>query len=321
LSTARSRAHAKERSKKLRRALVLSIVAIAASALLGLLVYSSLNPPKTANDNSGSQQQPVTAPQKIALVDQLSAEWPDPMFDQTAQTILNQTGLKVDYYPSEDVTVDFYRNLPSQNYRLIIFRVHSTGDTAAQGAPPWVVFFTSENYSKTAHVEEQMDARLVYVKFTDSPQMYFGITPVFVTQSMLGKFNHTMIIAMGCEGLKYDSMATAFIQKGARSFISWNGSVLENYTDNATLFLLRHLVTEKQTIEEAVNETMNQVGPDPTYKSILMFFPYHVGEDFLLTDATVTTPTVRTATEANRRMKKLRENIGRFGFETAWAKY
>jgi hypothetical protein len=302
MSTVRTRREAK--AKKRRRTLAYCLVTVAAATLLlGILVYSFL-PQKSATDNDGSGQQPVTAPQRIAVVDQLSAQWPDPTFDQTAQSILNQTGLKVDYYSSENVTVDFYRNLPSHNYKLIIFRVHSTGDTAVQGAPPWVVFFTSENYSKTAHVQEQSNMQVVYVKFVDSDQLYFGITPAFITQSVEGRFNDTMIIAMGCEGLKYDSMAEAFIEKGARDFISWNGTVSESFTDTATLSLLRHLVTEKQNIEEAVNETMNEVGPDPAYKSILMFYPDNASEDSLLTSTRVTTPTIAIATEETFKMKK-----------------
>jgi hypothetical protein len=292
----RTRREAK--AKKRRRTLAYCLVAVAAAALfLGLLVYSFL-PQKSATNSDGSEQQPAAAPQKIALVDQLSVQWPDPMFDQTAQAILNKTGFQVDYYPGKDVTVDFYRTLPSHNYKLIVFRVHSTGDTAVQGEPPWVVFFTSENYSKTAYVQEQTDMRLVYVKFLDSDQRYFGISPAFVVLSMEGTFNNTMIIAMGCEGLKYDSMAMAFIEKGAKDFISWNGTVSESHTDNATLFLLRHLVTEKKTIGEAVNETMNDVGPDPTYKSILTFYPDNADEFTLLTNTTAATPTIATATVA-----------------------
>jgi len=319
MSTARTRARKKARSKKLMRAVAMTLAVICASALSGLFVYYSLNHQST-NDDSTSKQQPVTAPQKIALIDQLSVQWPDPTFDQTALAILNQTGFQVDYYPSENVTVDFYRTLPSHNYKLIVFRVHSTGSTAVQGGPPWVVFFTSENYSKTAYVQEQTDMRLVYVKFNYSDQKYFGISPAFVTLSMEGTFNKTMIIAMGCEGLKYDSMAEAFIEKGAKDFISWNGTVLESYTDNATLFLLRHLVAERHTIGEAVNETMHDVGPDPVYESILTFYPYNADQFYLLTNATAATPTVVTATkDADKNKENSEDNPTFFDIRTAVA--
>jgi hypothetical protein len=270
----------RSKRQQLRRKLTYLLVVVAASALAVFLVYSTLGP-RTAIDSTP----------KIAIVDQLGAQWPDPAFNQTIHGILDQTGLKVDYYPSEDVTVDFYRNLPSHNYKLIVFRVHSTSETGAEDMPPWVVFFTSENYSNTAHVSEQLDMRVVYVKFPDVTQLYFGITPTFVQNSMEGKFSGTTVIAMGCEGLNQTTMAEAFIQKGAKTFISFDGPVSENYTDNTTVYLLRHLVIENQTIQEAVAQTMNEVGPDPQFKSILKFYPANAGSNLLLLNATSTTPT------------------------------
>jgi hypothetical protein len=272
------------RKRLLRKRVILVLAAIIASLIIGVVAFSFLS------TNSSTDTTP-----KIAIVDQLSIQWPDAAFNQTIQGILNQTGLKVDYYPSEDVTVDLYRNLPSHNYKLIIFRVHSTSETGSKDLPPWVVFFTSENYSGTDHVSEQLDMRLVYVKFPNVAQLYFGITPTFVQNSMEGRFNGTTIIAMGCEGLNQTTMADAFIQKGAKAFISYNGPVSEMYTDNATVYLLHHLVTENQTIQDAVKETMNDVGPDPQYKSILMFYPNNAGANLLLLNARMTTPTVNTA--------------------------
>jgi hypothetical protein len=287
----------KVRSKKhlLKSRLTYFLAALAVVALAGVLAYSSLGP-----RNSPS----VDYSPRIAIVDQLSVQWPDETFNQTILGILNQTGLKVDYYPSEDVTVDFYRSLPSRNYKLIVFRVHSTATCSVEGQPPFVVFFTSENYSDTAHVSEQLDTRVVYVKFPDITQSYFGITPTFVQNSMEGRFNDTTIIAMGCEGLNYTTMAEAFIQKGAKAYISYNGPVSESYTDNATVCLLRHLVTKNQTIQEAVKETMNEVGPDPTDKSIMMFYPDNAGTSFLLVNATIAPPTVSAARKNTNKMRE-----------------
>lgn len=280
----RARALLRKRAKEV-------LAAVIASLIIGAIAYSFLSPKGRSID---------TTP-KIAVVDQLSAQWPDPVFNQTILGILNQTGLQVDYYPSEDVTVNFYRTLPLHNYKLIIFRVHSTSETGSTDLPPWVVFFTSENYSNANYVSEQEDMRLVYVKFPDVSQLYFGITPTFIQNSMEGTFNGTTIIAMGCEGLNKTSMADAFIQKGAKAFISFNGPVQEEYTDNATVYLLRHLITENQTIQDAVKETMNDVGSDPEYKSVLLFYPNNAGTNFLLLNATMTTPIVTTARRSTKK--------------------
>jgi hypothetical protein len=153
------------------------------------------------------------------------------------------------------------------------------------------VFFTSELFDNGAHVQEQMDMRVVWVKFPNNETTYFGITPPFVTGSMEGRFNDTVIISMGCEGLKQTTMAEAFIEKGAKAYISWNGSVSAGHTDRATASLLRHLVTEKQTVQDAVQHTMDDVGPDPTDNSILTFYPNNAGASFLLSSTTTATPT------------------------------
>jgi hypothetical protein len=297
--------HRTQRARKrlLRKRVVLVLAALMASLIIGAVTFSFLR-------TNSTDRTP-----KIAIVDQLGTQWPDPVFNQTIQSILNQTGLRVDYYPSEDVTVDFYRNLPSHNYKLIVFRVHSTSETGSTDMPPWVVLFTSENYSNTAHVSEQLDMRLVYVKFPNLDQLYFGITPTFIQNSIEGRFNDTTIIAMGCEGLNKTSMADAFIQKGAKAFISFDGPVSETYTDNATVYLLNHLVTENQTIQNAVKKTMNDVGPDPEYGSVLLYYPNNAGANLLLLNATMTNPVV---TAASKNQRKNTENSGTTLVPTIW---
>ncbi|MEM3731348.1 MAG: hypothetical protein QW667_03410 [Candidatus Bathyarchaeia archaeon] len=230
-----------------------------------LLAYQHLNKPSGVT--------PDLTP-KVAIVDHLSISQPNPNFSQTIQTIISATGLPVDYYPGEEVTVDFYRNLPMHNYKIIIFRVHSTGECTVEGIPPYVVFFTSEEYSNIKHVQEQLDMRLVYVNFPENmPPGYFGITPLFIKNSINGRFNDTIIIAMGCDSLKYTTMAEAFIEKGAKVYIGWNGPVMASHTDKAITLLLQKLIVEKQTISGAVESTMEEVGPDPVNESILTFYP------------------------------------------------
>jgi len=173
------------------------------------------------------------------------------------------------------VTVDFYRKLPSQGFRVIIFRVHSTGECSMENiTSDWIVFFTGETYSTLKYVQWQMNAELVQVHFTgqDSP-LYFGITPLFVKQRMEGEFPETAIIMMGCEGLKYDSMAEAFIQRGAKVYLSWNGPVTATHTDTAMTNLLEHLLLERMTVAQAFAETREEVGLDPTFKSQIEFYP------------------------------------------------
>jgi len=206
---------------------------------------------------------------KAALVDQLSLTFPNQNFIDTTTEILEQAGYTVDYYPGEEVTVEFYKNLPTHGYKIIILRVHSMTE-----GPHIVDLFTSELYSTSKYFYEQLTGKLRNVAyFYGDINTFFGITPSFIKSSMQGKFNNSIIVMMGCEGLKNPSMAEAFIEKGAKAYIGWSQSVSASHTDQATIYLLTHLVTEKQTIEQAVETTMKEVGPDPAYNSLLISYP------------------------------------------------
>ena len=248
---------------------IIVTVLVVIIAVSSFLIYSSLNPTPNQNINPDQTNNP-TYQLKTAIIDHLSLTAPNQTFKQTATNALKQAGHTVDYYSGEKVNVEFYRNLPTHGYELIILRVHST---AKYGQ-----LFTSEPYSNAKYVHEQLADRVIRCSFYGEPPFYFAISPLFVKFSMNGNFQNTVIIMMGCDGLKNTDMAQAFIEKGAKVYISWSESVLAGHTDQATAHLLKHLLAEKQTIEQAVTETMKEVGPDPEYNSLLIYYPLEVGD-------------------------------------------
>ena len=190
----------KIREEKRRRQLVLvsaAAVLIVAISVSALVVNSMLN-------QAGSPVYQF----KAAIVDHLSLTQPNQTFIQTATNTLTQAGYTVDYYPNENVTVEFYRNLATHGYGLIILRVHST-----TGGYPTVVFFTSERYSTSKYIQEQITDKIVPVAYSpedlDRGEGYFGITQNFVKSSMKGRFANTIVVMMGCEGLNNTLMARA----------------------------------------------------------------------------------------------------------------
>jgi hypothetical protein len=199
---------------------------------------------------------------------------------ESATNILEQSGFTVDYYPSEKVTVEFYRKLPLDGYDVIILRVHSASTALKEGeyVKTPVSLFTSENYSYTKYIWEQLTDQLVMAsRMMPEPPYYFAITPKFVTSSIKGKFQNSIIIMMGCEGLEDSSMAKAFVERGARVYIGWSGSVLASHTDIAVMRLLQHLILERQPVKKAVKNAMREIGPDPTYKSVMVYYPLEAG--------------------------------------------
>ena len=229
--------------------------------------------------HSSNVNTPQASRLKAAIVDHLSLSQPNQTFIQTSTNILETAGFTVDYYKGEEVTVEFYRNLPTHDYGLIILRVHSALRADNMGPP--VGLFTSEPYSKTKYVYEQLTEQVARATFYEGEEpkepSYFGIQPEFVKQSMKGKFQRTIIVMMGCNGLTYPYMAEAFIEKGASVYISWSNSVLASQTDLATTRLLQHFIVEKQSLKEAMRETFKEVGPDPSYKSLLLYYPLEAG--------------------------------------------
>ena len=111
-------------------------------------------------------------------------------------------------------------------------------------------------------------AKLLYDE--DSP-LYFAIVAGFVRQDMKGRFEDTLIIIGGCQSLGTPDLAQALIERGASAVIGWDEWVDLSHNDKAILHLLRSLTTEKLTLEQAMRKTMNEVGPDPAYESILTY--------------------------------------------------
>jgi len=207
---------------------------------------------------------------KAALVDHLSLTFPNQRFIDNTTEILEQAGYTVDYYPGEEVTVEFYRHLPTHHYDLVILRVHSGRIKTPDGTlTDNVALFSSEPYNPEKYVEEEKAGLVGSARYFNTSSPYFAITPSFVVLEMEGKFEDSTVILMGCDGVRSDTMAKAFIYKGANAFVSWTRGIQASYTDAVTESLLRHLLIERLPLQEAMLKTKAEVGPDQIYGSQL----------------------------------------------------
>ena len=229
---------------------------------------------------SDSDQEPPTPPvsdstagPRAAIVDHLGLTQPNPAFAEAATDLLEQAGYGVDYFPGEEVTVEFYRHLPTWGHELVILRVHSALGRVGDRPADWVTLFTSDSYDKTSYRKDQTKQRLSRVSYYKDGPPYFGIMPGFIKSSTKGDFHGATIIIMGCDGLRSDSMAEAFVEKGAKAVVAWDGLVSSDHTDTATERLLQHLLIDGLTLQEAVTQTMAELGPDPSYDSVLRLYP------------------------------------------------
>ena len=210
---------------------------------------------------------------KAAIVDQLHSLQPNEAFISEVTRELEDYGFEVDIYQGDEVTVDLYGRLPGYGYKLIIFRAHS-GLLGSEGEViERTCLFTNEPYSETKHVAEQLSDQLAMARIDENHPWVFGVGDKFVTRSMEGEFDNTVIIMMGCSCLYLEDLAQAFINKGASAYLAWDAAVDLDYVDKATPYLIRQLCVDKVTVGKAVASTMNVVGPDPKYGAVLQYFP------------------------------------------------
>lgn len=269
----------RRKRKKSRKKLTYGII-VASFIVICFLAYFHLQSNQTASKE--------TSQHKAAIVDHLSfkEETKNETFKNSSIGVLKTAGFDVTYFPGEGVTVDFFRSLVSHDYGLIVFRVHSAiivglGDNTSLG------LFTSEledeskyNTPSAPYYDDIYNKRIVRACFPEDPTQYFAIAPGFIEK--YGNFQDTTIMMMGCDGLKYNKTAEAFIKKGAKVCIGWDGLVSTIHTDRAASCLLQYLA-QGDTVEKAVEKTMNEVGPDEMYfddqgyNSALEYYPTSAG--------------------------------------------
>jgi hypothetical protein len=244
--------------------------------LIAIVAFVRISPPSKPVGSSHSGEP------KAAIIDQLYSLQPNEEFISEVTKELQDYGFKeVVVYRGDDVTVELYKKLPSYGYKLIIFRAHS-GLLGSEGQTmERTCLFTNEPYSEMKHGALQLSDQLAMARIDEYHPWVFGIGDEFVTQTMEGNFNNTVVMMMGCSCLHLHDLAQAFIDKGASAYLAWDATVDLDYVDEATPYLARQLCVEKVTIKKAVASTMNVVGPDPRYKAVLGYFPASIGDKTL----------------------------------------
>jgi hypothetical protein len=244
----------------------LTLFAAGAAALLVVVAVVGVVAVLLSSDDSPATD---TAAKKAVIVDQLQLTHPGPEFISDARSLLSDAGYSVDYVSGEQVGVETYRTLASRDYDLVILRVHAgtttevDANTGERTDEEYVSLFTNELYDPAKYSQDQMN-RLGKATYPDGSGGFFGIGPEFI-KNIPGSFEGAPIIMMGCDGLRSQKTAEAFLDKGAGPFVSWSNQVSGNFTDNATEILLQNWLIDGLPLEEAVKATADEVGPDPTY--------------------------------------------------------
>jgi hypothetical protein len=248
------------------------------------------------------------APRRVVIVDQLSLTVPNPDWVARATRLLEDHRFTVDYVPGDRVTVEMYQQLPARGADLVVLRVHSARVDGPAGLTDDVALFTGELIDLSAYnvadvaegpatavaaelarLGQTRDGRAATARFSAEEMAhlipvtyssrgvelpYFGLRPEFVTENLGGRFaGDTVVVLMGCDGLRSQTLASAFVARGARAFISWDRPVSATHTDAATLDLLARLADGRTSPADAIAGTMAEVGPDPVEGARLATYP------------------------------------------------
>ena len=141
--------------------------------------------------------------------------------------------------------------------------------------------FTNEPFNRMKYTRELLGDELAAAYVLKGDPVYFVIGPKFITHSMNGNFNNTVVIVAGCSCLHYDDLAQAFTSKGASCYFAWDHSVELDYVDEATTSLVENLCSKGLSVKEAVDHTMATIGPDPDWGAVLKYYPAQSADNTL----------------------------------------
>ncbi|MGI0056832.1 MAG: hypothetical protein ACREAK_05605 [Nitrosarchaeum sp.] len=220
---------------------------------------------------------------KALILDQLYNEMPNEHFQNTAKEYLETAGYEVDIINTDDITVEFYKNLPTMDYKFVVVRSHGVADESNHNE---VGLFTGEKYSTDSYILEQLSGTvkkgtpLLDLTFKPSAQEstnwiktdanqyeltskveiidnsqdeFFVISSKFINESMNGYFSNTIFFLGGCETLAEPSFAKSLIDREASLVVGWDRPISANDNDKIMLRFLQHFLVDKNDIEQAID--------------------------------------------------------------------
>ena len=214
------------------------------------------------------------------IIDQLHDTIPNVYFQEKATQYLELAGYQVDITTTQDITVDFYKNLPSMNYKYIVIRTHGLEDTENNKA---TYLFTGEKYDINKYISEQLSGQLGkgapiyeqerYLIEDDinalEESMYFLVGSKWVDELMVGDFPDSVILIGGCESLRNKDLATSLIMRGASEVIGWDRTIGSIENDRIMLEFLEKTLVDNEKIEDVVFDLNTEFSSELQFSSEL----------------------------------------------------
>jgi len=203
---------------------------------------------------------------KAVIIDQLHDKMPNLNYQEKATEYLETAGYDVDLYTTKDITIPFYKELPSMNYEFIVVRSHSLGFGTVEKSAS---LFTGEIYSEDKYIQEQILGqvkkgvpylpneveRIGWENLLD--ETYFLVGSRVVEELMVGEFPDSIILLAGCDTITGGLLPSSLLDRGASAVVGWRGLVPSDHNDIVTLAFLERVLVNGEEITEAVSSVMN----------------------------------------------------------------
>jgi len=242
------------------------ILIIAWVAAVAIGISYAILPINIQNNISQFETMDYDGIPKAIIIDQLYTDVPNDELHKTLTKYLKDEGYTVDIITTDEVTVDFYKQLPSMNYNFILFRGHALGYGAIEDSAS---LFTGEKYDQHKYVKEQFLGQVnrgvpAYVEEIAARggraalenQTYFVVGSKLVNDAMVGQFPDSTIILAGCDTSKRTVLIDALLKRGASEVIGWTGLVGAQDNDEMLLRVLHETFVKDVDMKQAVESVM-----------------------------------------------------------------
>ena len=205
---------------------------------------------------------------RAAIIDQLHKDIPNQNYQGNVTEYLQKAGYEVDLYTTDDITVDFYKKLPSMNYKFIVVRSHSLGVGTIEKSAS---LFTGELYRQDRYMDEQysgiVGSGVPYLPEevenlggleTLTDETYFVVGSRLVDELMIGTFPQSIIVLGGCETTEGTFLVDSLLRRGASAVIGWDGLVTSADNDEVIMQVLNETLVNDVDINKAVKSVMKE---------------------------------------------------------------
>ena len=241
-------------------------------------------PSKSETSSSSKQESKQFTTQRAVIIDQLNDELPNLEFQGDATRILEDAGYQVDLYTTKEITVEFYKKLPSMNYNFILIRSHGGEGDPSEEYPTRL--FTGEKYATDKYTLDQLSGQVGYgFPFYDEQlqefqekhenpydHAYFTISSKMVKEGMKGTFPESTIIVGGCQSARSHDLMESLIRRGAGHVLGWDASIGSVDNDKAMIVFLEDIFVNKVTLYDAAAKINKEMTSSFEEDNILKLF-------------------------------------------------